>query len=448
MRKANDEAGVFFFVADSFMSFTAARLRACLPSLPDSPATPLPDWWVGFSGGLDSTVLLHALVQLELPVRLHALHINHQLSPHADDWQAQCARLCAQWGVDFIAERVTLIKAGKGIEDAAREARYAVFETHLKTGDLLFTAHHADDQAETLLLRLLRGTGPRGLTGIAVQRSLGQGTLYRPLLAFSRAELETYAQEHGLIWVEDESNRDDHFDRNYLRNQVLPLLAARWPSFQRKWQQTAELCAQQEALMEVMGQEDMARADLRQERVGQSIDLAMLRDLPPVRQHNLVHYWLRSRGYTPPEQIHWQHIQRQLLEGRQDAEADVRWGEVSLRVFRHRLYLLPARLPAMKLVLVEQQSGTSPRLKMSLPHQHIAYRKGGERCQPAGRRHSQTLKKLLQEYALEPWLRDLLPLIYSHDQLVAVGDLWVCEGYVAAEGEPGYRVQWLPEAGY
>ncbi|QEY12428.1 tRNA lysidine(34) synthetase TilS [Cellvibrio sp. KY-YJ-3] len=419
--------------------FSPAALRAYLP---DSGNSADAVYWVGFSGGLDSTVLLHALVQLQLPVTIRALHINHQISPHADQWQARCAVICAQLGIEFTAEKVSVINSGKGIEDAARAARYAVFESYAGAGDFLLTAHHANDQAETLLLRLLRGTGPRGLAAMAVQRPLGQATLVRPLLNFSRAQLESYAREHQLQWVEDESNQDDAYDRNFLRNQVLPLLAIRWPGFMRKWQQTAELCAEQELLLEAIAQEDLAAAAPRAARIGQSIDLAFLRACAPARQQNLLRYWLRSDGCSTPEQNHWQQIQAQLLQGREDAEANVTWGDVSLRVFRARLYLLPVPLPEMALTLIETSDNQSLRLKMGLPNLHIRTRVGGERCKPAGRNHSQTLKKLLQEYSLEPWLREQLPLVYSGDELVAVGDLWVCDGVVAGCDEAGYRLVW------
>lgn len=420
--------------------FSPAALGVHLPDLGN--AAEGASCWVGFSGGLDSTVLLHALAQLSLPVTLRALHINHQISPQADQWQAQCAAICAQLGIEFSAEKVSVINCGKGIEDAAREARYAVFESYVSEGDYLLTAHHANDQAETLLLRLLRGTGPRGLAAMAAQRPLGQATLVRPLLNFTRAQLETYAREHQLRWVEDESNQDDGYDRNFLRNQVLPLLATRWPGFMRKWQQTAELCAEQELLLESIALEDLAAAAPRAARIGQSMDLALLRLLSPVRQQNLLRYWLRSAGYCTPEQSHWRQIQAQLLQGREDAEANVTWGDVSLRLFRARLYLLPAQLPTMTLALDEANDHTSPRLKVNLPQLHTRTRVGGERCKPAGRNHSQTLKKLLQEYHLEPWLRAQLPLVYSGDELVAAGDLWVCEGFVAEAGEAGYSLHW------
>lgn len=420
------------------MAFTAEQLRTYLPPV----ASPSAIWWIGFSGGLDSTVLLHALTQLALPVQLRAVHINHQISPNANAWQTQCADFCAQYAVPFHAEKVRVENAGKGIEDAARAIRYAVFEKNLAPNDVLFTAHHANDQAETLLLRLLRGTGPRGLASMAAVRALGAGLLVRPLLHFSRADLEAYARVHQLQWVEDESNLDDDYDRNFLRNQVMPQLQDRWPEFKRKWQQTAELCAQQEAIIEEIAREDLHRAAPLAARVGQSIELEALRKLSPARQQNLLRFWLRSLHYTTPEQLHWQQIEQQIIHGREDAQTRVSWGNVALQTYRQRLYLLPVQLPDMQLQFELAPSHTSPRLKADLPDVQIRYRIGGERCKPAGRAHSQTLKKLLQDYGLEPWLRDTVPLVFSGDYLVAVGDLWVCADFVAPDDAAGYVFIW------
>lgn len=417
--------------------------RCLLPYLPlPVPTTPVV-WWVGFSGGLDSTVLLHALAQLQLPVRLQALHINHQISPHADGWQAQCMASCARLAIPFFAEKVQVVNSGKGIEDAARVARYQVFERYVGQGDSLFTAHHANDQAETLLLRLMRGAGPRGLAAIASERRLATGgILIRPLLQFSRADLEAYAHAQHLSWVEDESNQDDYYDRNFLRNQIMPLLHSRWPGFGRKWQQTAELCARQESLLEEFAQQDLLAAQPRTERVGQSIDLGVLLGFSAARQQNLLRYWLRLLGYTTPEQLHWQQIERQIIHGHEDAKTRVTWGQVALQTYRQRLYALPLQMPELELHLVLGVDDAQPGLKANLPDLQVRYRTGGERCKPAGRPHSQTLKKLLQEYALEPWLRDLVPLVYSGETLVAVGDLWICAGYAALAGEAAFKLEW------
>lgn len=432
------------------MMFSPQALNQHLPPYDGQPL------WLGFSGGLDSTVLLHALVQLGRAVK--AVHINHQISPNALLWEAQCAQLCAALGVEFRARRVTVINQGRGIEDAARAERYKIFSTCLDAGGTLLTAHHADDQAETLLLRLLRGTGPRGLAAMARQRPLGRGQIWRPLLNFTRAQLEAYAKANQLHWVEDESNRDDHYDRNFLRNQVMPLLQARWPGFQARWQQTAELCASNEQLLDQQAAQDLALAEFRPERLGTSISKAYWLSVPQARQQLLLRFWLRTQGLAAPEQQHWRQIHVQLTAAA-DAEVCLRFGDLTLRVYRDRIYLVPlldvkafpntcelqaeaTELRLGRLLLQPALPGsTRPQLKAGLSHLQIRYRQGGERAHPARRLHSQTLKKLLQEYGLEPWLREFVPLIYSGEQLAAVGDLWVCHGFEAVDSA-GMEITW------
>lgn len=404
-------------------------------------------WWVGYSGGLDSTVLLHALVQRVPRHHIKAVHVNHQISANADAWQLHCQTQCAFWGVELRAEKVRVVNAGKGIEDAARQIRYQVFEHCVSPEDRLLTAHHANDQAETLLLRLLRGTGPRGLIGIRRSREFTTTSqVYRPLLDVTRAQLEAYATHYGLSWIEDESNEDDSYDRNFLRQHVVPLLEKRWPTFTSRWQQTADICEEQAQLVDDLAALDLAALNERTERVGYSIDLTLWLAMSSHRQRNVLRYWLRKHMQDVPEARHLMELQQQIAREREDAEINVTFGASSLRVFQKRLYLLPAVLPdsdiRMMLTATSDSVLSPPRLKARLPGMQIRYRVGGERCKPSGRAHSQTLKRLLQEHGLEPWLRDLVPLVYVDDIIVAVGDLWICEGYVAAKDEPGLVLRW------
>jgi tRNA(Ile)-lysidine synthase len=447
------------------MTFSSAVLESLLPKGDTTQRL-----WVALSGGLDSVVLLHALASLNLATPLRALHVNHQISPHANRWQQHCESLCAELQVPFHAEVVQVERAGHGLEDAARVARYAVFERHLQAGDFLLTAHHADDQVETFFLRLLRGAGPRGLAAMAQQRPLGVGYLYRPLLTFSRAELQTYADIHQLTWVEDESNLDTHYDRNYLRQRVIPLLQERWPQLQRRIQQSADLWADSEALLMELAEQDSHQCKPRPERLGQSLCLLALAQLTIARRHNVLRYWLRNLGFDMPEQLHLQQFEQQLMAARQDAEVALGWGNLVLHRYRGRLYVLPrpspqtsAQVQQIQAFALNAQTAQVPLpnggdltfeyceevsglncLSAHLRDLSLRWRQGGERCRPAGRAHSQTLKRLLQEYALEPWWRDALPLVFSSDELVAVGDLWVCHGFVATVGQPGYRLVWRP----
>lgn len=445
------------------MTFSPAALKSALPT-EDS----VKRFWIALSGGLDSMVLLHAMASLKLAMPVMAVHVNHQISSNADSWQQHCALFCESLQIPFYAEKVAVIRAGRGLEDAAREARLGVFERNLQPGDVLLTAHHADDQAETLFLRLMRGAGPRGLAAMARLRALGAGQLCRPLLAFSRAELRAYAEAQHLSWVEDESNLDSQYDRNFIRHKAVPILQERWPQLSRRLQQTAELCALSEELLTELAAEDLAAADVRAERAGQSMSLAVLQQWSIARRHNLLRHWLREQGLDLPEQSHLAQFEQQIMAGREDAEVNLTWGKLALHRYRERLYLLPRSNDAVEaqepcrfgLLKVPCQISLGQAgslifeyfnqvpdgscLQVNLPSLSLRWRKGGERCQPAGRSHSQTLKKLLQEYGLEPWWRDQLPLVFSGDTLVAAGDLWICKEFAAAPGQPGYRLSWQP----
>lgn len=440
--------------------------------LPDLSLTlpPAQRYWVALSGGLDSVVLLHSLVHAHLDAEVRAVHVHHGLSTRADDWLAFCEAACAEWGVRCHSQRVNIAPDGKGLEAAARVARYRVFEQCLAPGDCLLTAHHGDDQAETLLLRLMRGSGPRGLAAMAPSRPLGQGVVYRPFLGVARAELEAYAQAHQLHWVEDDSNRDERFDRNFMRHRVIPVLRQRWPALASACRESAALCAESEALLVEMAEADLTR--VRQDgvserpRIGPVLSVRHLRALSSARRRNLLRHWIREQQLPIPGRERLAQIESQLVEGREDSSACVSWEGLALRRHADGLYLLradwlraPPALPdttaidpsvggkyplgSAGRIEVQAVATGALRLQAGLPDLHWRWRQGGERCQPSGRAHSQTLKKLLPAYGLESWWRPAVPLIYSGTALVAVGDLWVCRGFEAAEGQPGLRLRWF-----
>ena len=444
------------------MTFDAQQLATILDRLPQPRR-----WLVGFSGGLDSTVLLHALVAAKSTIPVVAIHVNHGLSSRAEQWQQHCEALAAQWRVELICENVEVSNRGRGIENAAREARFAIFERHVQTGDVLLLAHHLADQAETLLYRLLRGTGPRGLGGMQPCRQFHRGHIARPLLEFSRRRIADYAETNQLTWIDDDSNQQHVFDRNYLRHRVMPALAERWPDFQQRWSQSATLCREAEQLNEDLAALDLSACGERIERLGHSVKLAALAQLAPYRRRNMLRYWLRCHYAAVPEQQHLQEIERQFFSqsvpSADRSSAKVAWGTTELRCFAERLYLLP-RLPdsdsSVELIWdgidtpltlpdgssLSTQSG-GQLLLPSAPVE-IRWRQGGERCQPHRRAHSQTLKKLLQEYQLEPWLRDRVPLVYCGGRLAAVGDLWVCKDFVAQSHQTALSLAWsyVPQA--
>lgn len=438
------------------MAFHAAQLAPFLTELQAARRV-----WVGFSGGLDSTVLLHALTRQIDPQKISAIHVNHQLSPAADDWAQRCRAYCATLGVDLLEETVRIRKRKHGLEQAAREQRYAVFERVVEKNDILLLAHHADDQVETVLYRLLRGAGPRGLAGIPRSRALGGGQLLRPLLKFTRAELEEYGVRHDLAWVEDESNQHPEFDRNYLRHRVIPALAQRWPDYRTRIGLSADLCAAADRLNTVLARADLELLQERGERLGRSIDIPALQRLDTERGANVLRYWAATSGQTAPDQRALLALRRNLLAARGDAAPVVCWPGGQWRRFRQRLFLLPSPLPGMAvkktplpwslsepLILADgsvlsaiRQIGQGLKIK---PGQRVtvAWRSGGERCKPAGRHHSNSLKTLFQEHALEPWWRDRVPLLQVDGELAAVGDLWLNDGFVAGPDEVGYVLRW------
>ncbi|MGE6529802.1 tRNA lysidine(34) synthetase TilS [Pseudomonas sp. NPDC077382] len=393
-------------------------------------------WLVGFSGGLDSTVLLHALVQLaqrHAVPPISAIHVHHGLQAAADNWPAHCREVCAANGVPLEVVRVQ-VEPGASLERAAREARYASFAERLDTGDLLLTAQHRDDQAETLLFRLLRGAGVRGLAAMPVERPLGQGRLVRPLLDITRAQLQAYADSEGLRWIEDPSNQSVKHARNYLRLQVLPLINQRWPQAAVNLARTAAHMAEAQALLD-----ELARADLAAARMPSEFDwltlpslcLSTLRALSPARQRNALRHWLAP--FTPmPDSDHWSGW-ASLRDARGDATPCWRLGCGEVRRSGERIWwvsntwtislqgFLDWPQPGDQLALPGngQLRLVGPPPSGSL---QLRYRRGGEAMTLPGRGR-RDLKRLLNEAGVPGFVRSRLPLLFLDGELVAVANL-------------------------
>ena len=417
-----------------------------------------PQILVGVSGGMDSMLLLTLLLEQVDPRRLKVIHINHGISANADGWQALVAEYCDRVGVSYYIEKVEVTASGQGLEGAARKARYAVFERLLEKDDVLFLAHHGDDQVETVLYRLLRGAGSKGLAGIPASRPLSKGTLIRPFLDWCKQDLEREAQGRGLKWHEDESNADNSFDRNYLRNKVIPLLASRWPEYLQSVTRSAILSGQADQLSRDLAIEDLRNLDSREERAGWSISITAMQSLPQLRQKNILRYWPEIHGLPALGPKIIDEILSSVLEASGDANPQVIWQSQCWRRFQDRLYLLKIGGEEIQCdnldwdlqSSVKLGDGSELRLEVSegrgiiseIGSVRVCYRRGGERCKPIGRNHSNSLKKLLQEYQIPPWLRDRVPLLYVGDQLIAVGDLWICEGWGVGAGEKGIEITW------
>lgn len=400
---------------------------------------------VAFSGGLDSLVLLNLLQQLQLNVPVIALHINHQLSDKANDWEKHCEDTCKSLKVPFFSRRVSVRKGERGLEDAAREARYKEFSEFLEPGDWLLTGHHLDDQAETYLLRLVRGSGPKGLGGMPRTRKMGKGRIHRPLLDCTRKSLEHYAYENQLRWVEDESNADLLHDRNYIRHEVIPPLKHRWGALLHNIERSARLARESEELNRELASIDLFACYPRQDRYGLSISLGYLKGCSRVRQKNIVRFWIENNEIDSPGHARLEAIIDSVVHASDDATPLVHWNGVECRRFGQRLYLIDAlqdfdpdlqfemepgqvvEVPAVGEIALQHHREYGFAVPGNSPLQ-VRFRQGGERCRPSNRSKSQKLKKLFQEYEVPPWVRDRVPLVYRGDDLVAVGDFWICAG--------------------
>ncbi len=417
---------------------------------------------VAFSGGLDSTVLLHAMAAYARERRglqVRALHIHHGLHPDADRWAAHCRRVGAAVGLPVDVYRAVIRQArGESPEAAARHARYRLFAHAMQANDALLTAHHSDDQLETLLMRLARGAGVEGLAGIPACRSLGPGQLLRPFLAKPRAALVDYAEAHRLESLEDPSNTDNRYDRNYLRNEIVPRLKARWPAAAASAVRSAGHLAAASRLME-----QLARADLRRMRDAQgALPVAPLRRLGGERLHNLLRYWISDGGYCMPSTARLEAVVQDVIAAARDAEPYVAWQGAEIRRYRDQLFIMPP-LPQLadgwraswdprealalppglgRLTMVAAEDGGIDVTRLAKASVTVQFREGGERIQPAGSVHHRTLRNLYQERGIVPWMRARIPLIYSDDRLAAVANLWIAEEFRAATGRPAMRLDW------
>src|SRR6267142_2214614 len=401
---------------------------------------------LGLSGGVDSVALLSILLELApaLKISLRAVHVNHGISPNAARWAEFCTGLCARSGIALQLETVDIGRyRNLGLEGAARRARHEVFAR--ADADFIVLAQHRDDQAETLLLRLLRGAGARGLAAMSPLQSLAgaRARLLRPLLGVSRAEIKTYARLRGLEWVEDESNADTIRRRNFLRHHVFPLLERQFPAARATIARTAAHLAEARELLD-----EMARTDFERCSGPDGVDTRDLQRLGDARAKNLLRYWCETHGIEP-------------LPAARIGFAVRDWKFLR---YRDKLTLQPAAEP-VKRDLREVWDGANalPLLQLggvlkfkpeegrglSLAQLHAApvtvrLRRGGERLRLDRHRPRRKLKNLFQEQGVPPWRRDRLPLIFCGEELVSVPGIGDACEYRAAPGEAGLIVTWEP----
>jgi tRNA(Ile)-lysidine synthase len=417
--------------------------------------------WVGYSGGVDSHVLLHALAHLRKQhgFQLIAVHVHHGLMSAADAWTEHCDQVCRSLEVPIHIQRIHVKKqVGESLEALARVGRYQVFKELLMSDDVLLTAHHIDDQAETCLLQFLRGSGPKGLSAMPHLIPFAKGLLIRPFLSVSRQEILNYAESHHLKWIEDDSNHDERFTRNFLRYRILPLLKTRWPHLSKTLLRVSAHCAEADHLLEVLAEQDLA---LVQGSQPNTLSIKNLCKLPEVRQKNILRVWLYRQHFLLPKTVKLNHILKDVVLARHDAQSCVHWKNVEIRKYRDDLYVmeplhphdinrqliwawdkeekltLPAQLGVLQCKKVMGR-GMAISLLSSQPL-IVRFRRNGENCRLKG--HTCSLKKLFQDWEIPAWKRNRVPLIFKGETVVMMVGYAICDGWRAREGEEGLVVE-------
>ena len=424
------------------------RVLETMPAVQSAPAC-----IVAFSGGLDSHVLLHLCHSAGLPLR--AVHIHHGLQAQADDWDRHCADVCTRLDIPYTCVHVDAVpEPGESPEDAARNARYRALAKELQKNDVLLTAHHQGDQAETLLLQLMRAAGPAGLASMPAIKSFGHGYHVRPLLEFSQPSLRAYADANGLVWVEDPSNADTSFDRNYMRREVMPVFTQNWPNTAEALSQAASLQQDVLEIVDAMAAIDLAAVAGQQRN---SLSIARLKQLSTARQYNVLRFWINAAGYDKPRRNILQEVIESVLPAAEDATPLVLWGNTEIRRYHDNLYVLralnshqihhvyawdgelPLYLDTLDVELrLEQTLGKGLQQDVVARGLTIRFRQGGEQIRPHGRQHTHSLKKLMQEAGIPPWQRNRIPLLYIGHELACVCGYWVAEAFSVAEDHQGW----------
>ncbi len=407
---------------------------------------------VGFSGGADSTALLQALCELgpELNTDIEAIHFNHGIHQESGSWQRHCERFCKERNVRLTIESLSLGASGANRENNAREMRYRIVAHHLNPHAIYLTAHTADDQAETLILHAMRGSGVEGLAGIPEIRPLAGGHVVRPLLGFSRQALEAYLMERGVDWIEDPSNLDVRHDRNFVRHHVMPLLKSRWPSARESLARSARHLRATVGALEAL----LARIDLQPEQDG-GVQLQKFYDLGPENMSVILRWWLKQENAPPVPQSRLIEFIAQITSASRDAHCETTWAGWAVRYYNDQLFLLPPPQPPD----CPEKKWTGPALSLG-PEVGTLRLVGGDSVLPSGwtvgpRRPGtriqlrsggprRKLKKIFQEQNIPPWQRESIPVLYWGDEAVAVGD-WMkaprLRGWLA---DAGLQYRWDP----
>lgn len=412
--------------------------------------------WVAYSGGVDSHVLLHLLVTRlsEHHQAIHAIHIDHGLQSQSKQWTQHCADIAAELNVDFIAVEVVVDNIDSlGMEAAAREARYQALEQYLTENDILLTAQHQDDQAETLLLQLFRGAGPKGLSAMADEFQLGDVKVLRPLITESQHDILVYAQQHQLRWIDDPSNSETRWNRNYVRHTLWPAIIKRWPSAAKTLSRSAQHCAEASELLD-----DLAQQDLVNLACSQSIDslpISGLLTLTAARRNNLLRFYLNLKQLPMPSTVNLQRVYDEVCLAKQDSVPLVSWAGVEVRRYQNQVYFMRPlvtgdvrefevnnadiiQLDPNRVLAWQTDLGKGINPSILSRGISVRFRQGGERIKLHGSDHHKSVKHLFQEWMIPPWQRDQIPLLFLGDKLIAIADYCVSESASVGHDKQGY----------
>ncbi|MEP6484449.1 MAG: tRNA lysidine(34) synthetase TilS [Rudaea sp.] len=423
------------------------HIEAKMRSLPPGPLC------VAFSGGMDSTVLLHALSQIPAARErgLRAVHVDHRLHAESGRWSDHCASIAASLEIPLVIERAEVARQGAGLEAAARDARYERFRHIMRAGEIVSLAHHADDQAETILLKLLRGAGPEGLGGMRTLRTFAPGFIWRPLLDLPRTALADYAKDENLKWIDDPSNADSNLRRNFLRHDIMPRLVERWPdasiaiAHSAAWSRTAA---------DHIDRQAHAAIDTLRDKHVNSLRWRDWLDLSDALRDATLRLWLRELKLPPPAFFHVAEIERQMREAAPDKSPCVRWAGCEIRRYREEMFAMTPLPPHREWALVWDGSATelpdgscialrNGEAVVRLPSPlTVRNRRGGERIKPSGATHHRDVRLLLQEANIPPWARVDLPLIFDGGDLVGVADIAVSDTLASTLTVLNARIVW------
>lgn len=420
---------------------------------------PVAQVYVAYSGGVDSHVLLHlCALRPEFKGKMTAVYVHHGLQAEADDWARHCQTTAEQLGVNFLLRYVNAHPMpGQSPEEAARNARYNAFQPLIGPNDVLLLAQHRDDQLETVLLQLFRGSGLRGLSGMPEITPFGQGNMLRPLLNIAKWALNEYARAHALNWVEDPSNQSSDYDRNFLRNEIVPLLKQRWPALDKTVARSARHCADADFLLAETAEDLFGRVF---NAADNTLSIPHLLQLEPLRQALVIRYWFQTLDLKMPAQAFVDRIFTQVIGASAQRDPVLSGRGYCIRRYRGQLYCLkqvplktgqelhwPPGLPSLKMVdgrslqIIASSTGIALE-QWRQAEVKVKFRSGGEKIRLPGRAGQHALKNLFQEAGIPPWERESLPLVYLNDQLAAVADRWISAAFYDENADACIRLVW------